>query len=193
MTRTIRFFLTIPLAAVLAAVSPPGSPAAAADPPWERLREGGYVLLLRHGIAPGTGDPDHFDLDDCATQRNLSEEGRRQSAAIGESFRAAGVPVAKVLSSQWCRCRETARLAFGGHEDFPPLNSFFGRPERGARQTGDTLERIRSENRDGGNLVLVTHQVNITALTGVFPSQGEVIVARLSAGGALEVVDRFSP
>jgi broad specificity phosphatase PhoE len=160
---------------------------------WDRLQRGGYILLIRHGIAPGTGDPVHFDLDDCRTQRNLSEAGRRQSAALGEAFRKAGIPVSKVLSSQWCRCRETAALAFGGFEAFPPLNSFFGRPERAAEQTADTLARLRREAPAGGNLVLVTHQVNITALIGVFPAQGEVIVTRLADDGTLSLVDRFSP
>lgn len=161
--------------------------------PWETLRQGGYIVLIRHATAPGGGDPIDFDLSDCSTQRNLSQAGRDQSVAIGEAFRREQVPVLKVLSSQWCRCKDTAELAFGDYVEFPPLNSFFGRPEREAGQTAETLAYLGKEPVTDGNLILVTHQVNITALTSVFPGQGEVIVTRMLPSGELEVVTRFSP
>lgn len=161
--------------------------------PWKMLRNGGFVILIRHAAAPGTGDPPDFDVNDCTTQRNLSQGGREQSKALGEAFRRGKVPVLRVLSSQWCRCRDTARLAFGSYEEFPPINSFFPTPEREAGQTAETLGYLRRQDLSGGNLILVTHQVNITALTGVFPSQGEIIVTRLNADGGLDTIQRFLP
>ena len=98
---------------------------------WAALRDGGHVALIRHGLAPGTGDPPGFRVDDCRTQRNLSPAGRAQARAIGERFRANGIDTAAVFSSQWCRCLETARLlGLGEVQALPGLNSFFGRPQQ---------------------------------------------------------------
>ena len=149
--------------------------AAANEAAWETLRAGGSVAMMRHAQAPGVGDPANFSLDDCATQRNLSGAGRAQAARIGDAFRANGVAVDLVLTSGWCRCVDTARLAFGAAEVWPALHSFF---------RDSTTERVQiEETRAGvaawtgpGTLVLVTHQVNVTALTGIFPAEGEVIV-----------------
>lgn len=94
---------------------------------WSLLQQGdrGYVVMMRHALAPGTGDPPNFRLEDCSTQRNLSAQGRAQARRIGEAFRRRGIKVARVLSSQWCRCLETARLMnLGAVEPFAPLNSF---------------------------------------------------------------------
>ncbi|MGI8936025.1 MAG: histidine phosphatase family protein [Phormidesmis sp.] len=112
---------------------PPPTPAASAKTAenmlWEKLAQANeetYVVLLRHALAPGTGDPANFQLNDCSTQRNLSETGREQAIAIGEAFRSRNTPVIEILSSQWCRCLETAELmAVGPVEPFPALNSFF--------------------------------------------------------------------
>lgn len=142
---------------------------------WEALRAGEHVVLVRHALAPGTGDPPGFVLEDCATQRNLSDEGRAQAARLGEAFRANGVAVDRVLSSGWCRCVETATLAFGAAEVWPPLHSFFGDASTETAQTAETRAAVATW-AGPGTLVLVTHQVNITALTGVFPASGEVIV-----------------
>lgn len=176
----------------MALVSPLAAQQGFSDP-WEKLRDGGFILLIRHAVAPGTGDPPNFDVNDCATQRNLSEEGREQSRAMGKAFKREKVPILNVFSSQWCRCRDTARLAFGSYEVFPPINSFFPKPEQEAQQTADTMEYLRQQNLSGGNLILVTHQVNITALTGVFPRQGEIIVTRLNVDGQLDMIERFLP
>ena len=167
-------------------------PARAADP-WDALRQGGTVAILRHARAPGTGDPPNFRLDDCATQRNLSEEGRNQARRIGERFRAEGVRVARVLSSRWCRGLETARLAFGEAEPFPPLDSLF--PEKTAREapTKAVRDTVRDWAGQPGVLVLVTHQVNITALTGLFPAEGEILVLRPRAASGFDVVARLRP
>jgi phosphohistidine phosphatase SixA len=142
---------------------------------WDALRAGGRVALIRHALAPGTGDPANFVLDDCATQRNLSDEGQGQSARIGDAFRANGVTVDQVLSSGWCRCVDTAVLAFGAAEVWPPLNSFFRDGSTEPAQTAEVRARVAAW-AGSGTLVMVTHQVNITALIGIFPGSGEVIV-----------------
>lgn len=166
-------------------------PAQASDEAWQALRQGGTVAILRHARAPGTGDPAGFRLDDCATQRNLSAEGRQQAQTIGEQFRTRGIPVERVLSSRWCRALDTARLAFGAvTEPFPPLDSFFGGREREESQT-QALRQTVQEWRSRGVLVLVTHQVNITALTGVFPSEGEALVLRRRPGAGFDLIGRI--
>ncbi|HNV92145.1 MAG TPA: histidine phosphatase family protein [Thauera aminoaromatica] len=147
---------------------------------WAALREGGHVALMRHAIAPGVGDPAGFRLDDCTTQRKLSAQGRAQARAIGERFRANGIATAAVFSSQWCRCLDTAReLALGEVVAFPGLNSFFADRGEEARHTAAVRALIGERARSPLPLVLVTHQVNITALTGVFPASGEIIVLRV--------------
>ncbi|HZX61552.1 MAG TPA: histidine phosphatase family protein, partial [Candidatus Methylomirabilis sp.] len=105
------------------------SPATTDEPEalWGLLRGGGQVVVMRHATTdPGVGDPPGFRIDDCATQRNLSEAGREEARRVGGAFRVRGVPIRRVLSSRWCRCLETARLAFGTAESWPPLDSFFG-------------------------------------------------------------------
>ena len=160
---------------------------------WAALRQGEAVAVMRHAVAPGTGDPASFRLDDCSTQRNLSEEGRAQARAIGERFRAHGIERAKVYSSQWCRCLETARLLdLGPVEPVAALNSFFQDREQGPAQTAEVLELLAA-SPSGDPIVLVTHQVNVTALTEVFPQSGEVVVARPNEGGGLDVLGRIPP
>lgn len=155
---------------------------------WPALREGRAAALLRHALAPGGGDPPGFRLDDCATQRNLSGEGRAQARALGALFRANGIAAATVLSSAWCRCRETAALmALGPVGHAPALDSVFADRAAGPARTA-ALRALLAAWR-GGPLVLVTHQVNITALTGIFPASGEGVAVR--TGGEAEVLGRF--
>jgi phosphohistidine phosphatase SixA len=155
---------------------------ASTDAAWAALQSGGHVLIVRHAqTVPGIGDPPDFRRDDCATQRNLSDAGRAQAKAMGERIAAAGVRVAEVLSSGWCRSLDTARIAFGRATHFPPLDSFFDDRGGEARQSAAVRERVRAW-RGPGTLALVTHQVNITALTGEVPAMGEAIV--LAPGGA---------
>lgn len=155
------------------------SPSVQVSSAWAALAAGGHVAMIRHAEAPGTGDPPHFRLDDCATQRNLSDGGRAQADRIGAAFRENSVPVGPILTSGWCRCIETATLAFGAAEVWPPLHSFFQDGATEAEQTAETRARVAAW-AGPGTLVLVTHQVNITALTGIFPSSGEIIVLRPS-------------
>ncbi len=168
-------------------------PAGASDAAWRALQQGGVVALIRHARAPGVGDPPGFRLEDCATQRNLSEGGREQARRLGAAFRDHGVAVARVLSSQWCRCLDTARLAFGdGVEPLPALNSFFAKGETEGAQTRAVRAVVEGWRDQPGVLALVTHQVNITALTGVFPDEGEILVLKPGAAG-FDLVARFRP
>lgn len=149
-----------------------------------------HVVVLRHARAPGTGDPVHFKLGDCSTQRNLSEEGRRQAARIGAQLRAAGLAETAVYSSQWCRCLETARLlAVGPVVELPALNSFFQSSDQEEKHTRALRAWIASADL-GRPVVLVTHQVNITALTGIVPAEGEILILRRDPG-KLRAVARF--
>src|SRR5215218_6681039 len=169
-------------------------PGLASDVAWPALREGGTVVLLRHAHAPGTGDPTGFRLGDCSTQRNLSSEGREQARQIGAQFTANHIPIERVLSSEWCRCLETARLAFGDRvELFPALNSFFSTQDAEGAQTRAVRALVEGWRAQAGVLVLVTHQVNITALTGLYPAEGEILVLRPRATAGFDLAARFRP
>ena len=158
---------------------------------WQALQEGGLVILMRHSLAPGIGDPPGFVLEACETQRNLSSEGRAHAVAAGQALREQGVAIDAVYSSQWCRALDTAELmAVGQVVPAPWLNSFFrGRGD----QVGITqAARERMAGWQGpGNLLLVTHQVNITALTGGGVSSGEMVVVRPQEEG-FTVVGRLN-
>ena len=155
---------------------------------WNALRSGDHIAFLRHSIAPGNGDPPEFRLGDCETQRNLSMQGRDQATRIGELFRAHGIQSAQIFSSQWCRCLETARLlGLGPVEERPFLNSFFNDYARREPQTRMLREWL-DQQALSEPVVLVTHQVNITALTGVYPGSGELVIVRRSETGDLTVV-----
>jgi phosphohistidine phosphatase SixA len=154
------------------------------------LRAGGCVLLLRHAQTdPGIGDPPGWRLGDCGSQRNLSAEGRAQALRLGEVLRRAGIVVGPVRSSRWCRCTDTATLAFGRVEPWPVLDSFFAGRDSEPAQTA-ALRAWIGAFRGPGNAALVTHQVNMTALTGEGASMGEVLVLRAAPSG-LSLVGRF--
>ncbi|HEY9629442.1 MAG TPA: histidine phosphatase family protein [Coleofasciculaceae cyanobacterium] len=150
-----------------------------------------FVLLIRHATAPGTGDPPNFELEDCSTQRNLSEEGRQQAIRIGEAFRSRNISVRRVLSSQWCRCLETAeRMNLGKVEPFPPLNSFFGDRSQTDEQTAQ-VQQFLLEQTVPGVMVMVSHQVNITALSDIFPQSGEAVVMEIGADNLLTILGQI--
>ena len=169
------------------------SPAVAADA-WAELAKPGAIVLFRHATAPGVGDPPGFKLDDCATQRNLNEQGRAEARRLGEQFRSRKIQVGAVFSSQWCRTRETARLAFGDQaHDEPAFNSFFLRsPDISDAQT-EKARALLAGWRGPGALVVVTHQVNIQALTGAAAASAEGLVVRPDASGSLNVVATIAP
>jgi broad specificity phosphatase PhoE len=167
--------------------------AAADDSAWRVLAGGGWAVLLRHAqTVPGVGDPPGFRLEECSTQRNLSEAGRDQARRFGEEFVRRAIRVDEVLSSRWCRCIDTARLAFPNSDVrvFEPLNSFFGEGGRRDSQTAQLRDFLARQQPDR-RLVLVTHQVNITALTGEFASMGEAMFVRLGREGAGALLGRL--
>ena len=154
---------------------------------WQALQQGDHFAMLRHALAPGTGDPQNFAVGDCSTQRNLSETGRRQAQRIGDRFRANGIEQADVFTSQWCRCRDTAELlGLGTVTELPALNSFFRKFEREATQTAELARWLDAQAIDKP-LVLVTHQVNITSMTGIFPDSGELVIVRRNGDGRFSV------
>lgn len=168
-------------------------PARADDTLWEALRAGTHVAMMRHALAPGTGDPGNFVVEDCSTQRNLNDVGRRQAEAIGARFRSKGIETAQVYSSRWCRCLETADLLdLGDVTPLPALNSFFQDRSKGPAQTA-ALKTFLSSRKAGEQIVLVTHQVNITALTDIFPASGEIVVVNVRADGTVDVAGRIPP
>ena len=175
------------IAVILSAAAPARADEAAA---WEALREGGKILLMRHATTnSGVGDPPGFRLDDCSTQRVLSSAGRDQAKSIGAALRENRVKAGRILTSAWCRCVDTAELMdVGAVEIFEPLNSFFNSRDAERRQT-EALREIVGDWKGPGTLVLVTHQVNVTALTGVVPASGEMVVLRPDG----EAVGRISP
>lgn len=145
---------------------------------WTAWQDGKAVLIMRHALAPGTGDPVNFQLADCNTQRNLNERGRQQAQAWGEMLRQQYAGDIRLYSSQWCRCLETARLMkIAEVQPLPALNSFFaGRGSR-EQQTEALLQQFAAEQPIP--TVLVSHQVNFTALTGYFPASGEAAILAL--------------
>jgi broad specificity phosphatase PhoE len=175
------------------AISALPASAAASDAVWNLLRAGGQVVLLRHGTTtPGVGDPPGFRLEDCTTQRNLNDEGRSESRRIGATFRARAIRVGQVLSSPWCRCLETARLAFGRAEPWTALDNLFGKRSREAEQVAAMRERVSQRPVDG-NLVLVTHGSTIHALTGQSVAMGEFLVVTPEGSGRFRVAGRIAP
>lgn len=157
----------------------------------QRLAEPRTHAILRHAIAPGTGDPANFTLGDCTTQRNLDDRGRAQAEAIGAAIRATGIRIHRVLTSQWCRSAETARLlGLGAVIEEPALNSFFA--DRSTRDVQTEATRaLLAALPASETAVLVSHQVNITALTGIYPRSGEVVVIAISEDGVVTPVGRF--
>ena len=159
---------------------------------WPLLRQGGCVVLMRHSqTEPGVGDPPGFTLGRCATQRNLSAAGRTQAARVGEAFRREDIAIAAVRSSAWCRCTDTARLAFGRYTLWPAINSFFQGQGDSDAQTREVIQTV-ADLRAPVNWVLVTHQVNITALTGEHPAMGELFLTRFDPAtpGRLKLLAR---
>lgn len=177
--------LLLPLAIVAA-------PPTAAQDDWALLSESGAIALIRHASAPGSGDPAGFDLNDCATQRNLDAQGRAEARAIGEAFRSRGIAVGAVRSSQWCRALETAQLAFPGRvQPDPAFNSFFANSAAGPQTTARAIA-VLSAWTGPGVLVAVSHQVNITALTGVVAGEGAGVIVRMQDGRPV-VTGRLPP
>lgn len=183
--------LTLMLAFLIA------GPAVAADPRseeslWSDLKAGGYIVLIRHAVTvSGIGDPPGFTLGNCSTQRNLSEQGRAEAKRIGDAFRRRDIPISDVLSSRWCRCIDTAQLAFGRVKPAPMLDSMFNDQDASrSKKVRDVFAKVAGHTGPG-NLILVTHATNIQALAGVSPSSGEMVVVAPDGPRKFKVIGRL--
>jgi broad specificity phosphatase PhoE len=158
-----------------------------------QIRGGGALLMIRHALAPGTGDPDHFQLNDCSTQRNLNDTGRIQARAIGDWLRARGITSANVYSSQWCRCLETAKLLdLGAVTELPALNSFFERPQDREPNLSALRTFIREQADQQQLTILVTHQVTISGITNQWTDSGHGKLIRQGDNGQIELLGQLS-
>jgi phosphohistidine phosphatase SixA len=152
---------------------------------WKALRIGGHSILIRHAMAPGTFDPPGFKLGDCSTQRNLSDEGRAQAKALGDMFATMQVVVGTVRSSEWCRCVDTANLAFGADkvQTYPALNSPTQIEPEQRKANADAVRKAIQNfsprtKPSKANQVFVTHMFNIQDITGENAAEGEILVMR---------------
>lgn len=160
---------------------------------WAALREGRAALLMRHATAPGIGDPPGFELEDCSTQRNLSEAGRQQARRWGELLRQNGIAEPRLFSSRWCRALQTGeQIGIAPVEPLPVLDSFFAESDKKGQQT-QALRNFLDALTGASPVVLVSHQVNITALTGVFPRSGEALILALPLSHPPKVLATISP
>ena len=150
----------------------------ASDKILDSLKEGNKIIFIRHALAPGNGDPDNFNINDCTTQRNLSKNGIIQSKKIGLFFEKNKIKIDKVLSSEWCRCKDTAKIAFNNFETFNALNSFYDEKfaSNEDMQIKNLKKYIKSWESDK-NLILVTHFVVISSILNIGTSSGEMIIS----------------
>ena len=155
-----------------------------------QLEDGGKLIFIRHAYAPGNGDPAGFNLNDCSTQRNLSDDGRKQAQRIGEFFTKNKIEIDKVLSSEWCRCKETAKIAFKNYSTNSFLNSFYS-----SKFSKNKDKQVKAFNyyvknlESNKNLIFVTHYVFISEVLNYGPSSGEIVVSdkNLNIIGSLEI------
>jgi broad specificity phosphatase PhoE len=158
-----------------------------------QMKNGGHILMIRHALAPGTGDPANFRIGDCATQRNLDERGRDQARSIGDWLRAQGIGSARVYSSQWCRCLETAKLLeMGPVTELPALNSFYELTQNREPNLRALREFIAEQPSNGGLIILVTHFVTISAIADEGVSSGEGVLLKLNDDAPYEIVGRIN-
>ena len=155
-----------------------------------QLQDGGKLIFIRHAYAPGNGDPINFNLNDCSTQRNLNDDGRKQAKHIGEFFKKNKIDIDKVLSSDWCRCKETADIAFKDFSTNSFLNSFYSskyakNKDKQIKAFYDYIKKFESSK----NLILVTHYVMISEVLNYSPSSGEIVVSdkNLNIIGTIEI------
>ena len=144
----------------------------------DTLKENNKLIFIRHALAPGNGDPDEFNILDCNTQRNLDSIGKEQSVRLGQYFKVNNVPIDVVLSSEWCRCKETAKLAFQNFETFKPLNSFYD-PKfyKNKESQLNNLKKFINNLEEEGNIFFVTHYFVIASIFGVGVTSGEILIA----------------
>ena len=158
----------------------------------ERMQTGGHILMIRHALAPGNGDPVNFRIGDCSTQRNLDDRGRMQARAIGDWLRSKGIAKARVYSSQWCRCLETAELfEVGSVVELPALNSFYELTQNREPILRALKKFIAEQPSDGVLIIMVTHFVTISAIANEAVSSGEGVLLKLNGDAPYENIGRM--
>jgi broad specificity phosphatase PhoE len=156
------------------------------------MKAGGHILMIRHALAPGTGDPANFQIGDCSTQRNLDDRGRQQARAIGDWLRSHGITAARIYSSQWCRCLETAELLkMGPVTELSALNSFYELRQDREPNLKALREFIAEQPSDGELIILVTHFVTISAIANESVSSGEGVLLKLHEEAPYEIAGRL--
>jgi len=154
----------------------------------QKLQSSDYVLLMRHTLAPGVGDPANYSLEDCKTQRNLNAEGKAQAVFVGEWLKKQGVKNAELHSSVWCRCKDTAALLnFGEYKVEPALASFFDDMSK-AKESNLKLQRFiagKMKSKGDKALIMVTHHVNILEFMGENIASGDMVLAKVNSKGEL--------
>ena len=141
------------------------------------LQSGGNIIFIRHALAPGTGDPENIDLNDCETQRNLNDKGIEQSKLIGDFFKNNNIPIDQVLSSEWCRCKDTARYAFDEFNTFKALNSFYDEKFfKNKKKQINNLKKFIDKWNGKKNLIFVTHYVVILEMLGIGTNSSELVI-----------------
>jgi phosphohistidine phosphatase SixA len=171
--KLIKFFLIIFISLVVSIK------ANSNEPLIEQLKKGGKLIFIRHAYAPGNGDPKNFNIDECSTQRNLNQKGKKQAKIIGLFFEKNNIPIDKVISSQWCRCKETASIAFGEkYQVISFLNSFYDEKffKNKDSQIKELKEYVSKWNRKK-NLIFITHYVVISEVLDFYPSSGEIVIS----------------
>jgi phosphohistidine phosphatase SixA len=160
---------------------------------WAKLKLGGYVVLMRHVTAEKTGDPLVLKIDDCSVQRNLSQQGRTEAGIIGSEFRNHSVPIEEVLSSRYCRTRETAELTFGLVTTWQPLDLLYALPQQDRDARTEIVAQRIGAYVGKGNLIMITHLPNIDALTLELVEPGGFLVLQPDHNGGFDIVGDFSP
>lgn len=176
--KTIKFCISTVLCLFIYGL--PVASAGGVDRLVEELRKPGRYMFMRHALAPGTGDPDHFDLNDCSTQRNLNDQGRRQAREFGKKLKQLGLKFDKIYTSQWCRCKETAELLdLGEVEELPALNSVWLRSEKDQQASHEKMRNFMENIPSEKNILFVTHWANISIFTSASVGSGESVVVHL--------------
>ena len=157
------------------------------------MQSGGHILMIRHAMAPGFGDPDNIKIGDCSTQRNLDKSGRKQSKDIGKWLKSNNIKASAIYSSQWCRCMETAELLdLGTVKELPALNSFFQMTENREPNLRALNQFLSEQKIDGELIIMVTHSVTISAISGQSVASGDGVLLKLNKAAPYEVVNVVS-
>ena len=159
----------------------------------EAMQSNGYILMIRHALAPGFGDPSDIKIGDCSTQRNLNQVGREQATNIGKWLNKQNIKPSAIYTSQWCRCKETAQLLnLGTVQELPALNSFFQMPENRESSLRSLRDFISKQKTNESLIIMVTHSVTISAISGQSVASGDGVLLKLNDSASYEFISAVS-